>query len=86
MLGPMHVYKNPMKKAQNPSGAVADRRGFCTSIAGWVVGIIFANFPFAAEQSLHVANTDQEFLVVNGWVLTRGDFAGSEMTNHVVRL
>jgi hypothetical protein len=50
------------------------------------VSVIFAKLPFAAEQSLHLANTDQEFLVINGWVLTNEDFAETEMTNHVARL
>jgi hypothetical protein len=63
-----------------------DRRGFCSSIAGWAVSVIFAKLPFAAEPSLHSAKTDHEFLVVNGWVLTGDDFAETEMTNHVARL
>jgi hypothetical protein len=66
--------------------AVLDRRGFCSSIAVGAVSVIFAKLPFAAEQSLHLANTDQEFLVINGWVLTSEDFAETEMTNHVARL
>jgi hypothetical protein len=66
--------------------AVLNRRGFGTLIAGWAVGIVFAKLPFAAEQSLHVAKTDSEFLVVNGWVLIREDFSVGKVANDVIRL
>jgi hypothetical protein len=66
--------------------AVLNRRRFGTLIAGWTVGIVFAKLPFAAEQSLHVAKSDSEFLVVNGWVLTREDFSVGKLANDVIRL
>jgi hypothetical protein len=55
--------------------AIIDRRFFCRSIAGLAVNVVLAKLPSGIEQ---------EFLIVNGWVLTREDMAASEVTPNVV--
>jgi len=65
-----------MKRTQNLSVAILDRRGFCSSIVGWAVSIVVAKVSFGAEPSLIVASADEEFVFVNGWVLTREDVTG----------
>ena len=70
-----------MKNAESPMPATLERRGFCGTVAGWIASLVFVKFPQAPGQV-----TKQEFLVVNGWVLTREDIAGSAITHHVVQL
>jgi hypothetical protein len=59
------------------------RRCFCSSIAGLAVNVVLAKLPFGVEQS-KMGAPNQEFLIINGWVLTREDVAASEMTPNVV--
>jgi hypothetical protein len=60
------------------------RRYFCCSIVGLAVSVVVAKLPFEIEQWSKISTADQEFPIVNGWVLTREDLATSEMTTDVV--
>ena len=62
---------------------IINRRCFC-SIAGLAVNVVLAKLPFGVEQSSKMTAANQEFLIVNGWVLTREDVAASEMAHNVV--
>jgi hypothetical protein len=64
--------------------AIIDRRCLCCSIAGLAVNVVLAKLPFGGKQSSKMAAANQEFLIVNGWVLTREDVAVIEMTPNVV--
>ncbi len=55
-------------------------------MAGLAINVVLAKLPFGVEQRSRMAAADQEFLIVNGWVLTREDIAASEVTPDVVRL
>jgi hypothetical protein len=63
---------------------IFDRRYFCCSIAGLAVNIGLGKLLFGVEQVSKVAAANQEFVIVNGWVLTREDVAASEMTRNAV--
>lgn len=69
---------------RNPRAAVMERRYFCSLIAGLLVSVIGAKLSFGIEQKLRVANADEEFVIVNGWVLTREDLAASDKIPDVV--
>ncbi len=60
------------------------RRCFCCSIAGLAVNVVLAKLPSGVEQRSKMAAPNQEFLIINGWVLTREDVAASQMTPNVV--
>ncbi len=60
------------------------RRCFCGSIAGLAVNVVLAKLPFGVEQRSKMVAPNREFLIINGWVLTREDVAASEMTPNVV--
>jgi hypothetical protein len=62
---------------------IIGRRYFCCSIAGLVVSDIVAKPPFRAAKIPQLP-AHQEFLIVNGWVLTREDLATSDVTTDVV--
>jgi hypothetical protein len=62
---------------------IIDRRCFC-SIAGLAVNVVLANAPFGGKKRSKMVAGNQEFLIVNGWVLTREDLAGTKMTPNVV--
>jgi hypothetical protein len=64
--------------------AIIDRRCFCCSIAGLAVNVVLAKLPSGIEQRSKMATADQEFLIVNGWVLTREDMATNEVALDVV--
>jgi hypothetical protein len=55
-----------------------DRRYFCYSIAGLAVNVVLAKLPFGTGPRLKMAAADQEFLIINGWVLTREDMVASK--------
>jgi hypothetical protein len=59
------------------------RRGFFSSTAGLMAGLLYGNIPFFSSK---LRATEQEFVIVNGWVLTRADVAKSEATVDVIRL
>jgi hypothetical protein len=61
-----------------------DRRHFFCSIAGLAVNVVVAKRQFGIDRTSKMAIADQEFLIINGWVLTRDDMAASEMTHDVV--
>ena len=52
-----------------------DRRNFLSSIAGLAVSLLAGDIPFF---TLKVPSGEQDFVIVNGWVLTREDVAGRE--------
>jgi hypothetical protein len=60
--------------------AIIDRRCICCSIVGLGLNVALAKLPFGFEHG----STDQEFRIVNGWVLTREDTAASHGTPDVV--
>jgi hypothetical protein len=63
---------------------IFDRRYFCCSIVGLAVNTGLAKLPFGVEQVSKMAAANREFVIVNGWVLTREDVAASEMTRNAV--
>ncbi len=60
----------------------ANRRGFFYSMAGLAVSI--PRLPFAIKKFLKTPFDDQDFVIVNGWVLTHGDFVASKVNQDVV--
>ena len=64
--------------------AAWDRRYFCYSVAGLAIKVAFAKLPFSSEAELETAAPDQQFVIVNGWVLTRDDVAARELMPNVV--
>jgi len=58
--------------------SVINRRGFCSSIVGLVGSMLFGHLAFFMPKS---SSADQDFLIVNGWVLTREDVASSKPTS-----
>jgi len=63
---------------------VLDRRYFCGSIAGVALNVVLAKLPFGTKQGSKMAAANPEFLIVNGWILTREDVAVSKITPNVV--
>ena len=61
-----------------------NRRHFFCSIVGLTVSVVVPKLPFEIKQWSKLPTADQGFLIVNGWVLTREDFAASEATHDVV--
>jgi hypothetical protein len=59
---------------QNYSGTF-NRRRVCCSIVGLAINGVLANLPLGTEQKPQMAGLGQEFVIVNGWVLTREDVA-----------
>lgn len=57
----------------------SSRRGFCASVGGAAIGLVAAKLPLGGEQVIEVpAAGDDDFIIVNGWVLTRKDLAPGE--------
>ena len=75
-----------MKSARRLFSIVLDRRGLCSSIAGLAVGAIAAKLPLGAVLSPETAIEDPEYLIVNGWVLTRNDVAAMGLQPDAIRL
>jgi hypothetical protein len=55
--------------------APINRRCVFCSIAGLAIDVVLAKLPFGIEQKSKMASADQEFVIINGWVLTREDIA-----------
>jgi hypothetical protein len=53
------------------------RRAFCGSTAALVASAALPSSSSAAP----LKGTDSEFVIVNGWVLTRADLAGATRAN-----
>jgi hypothetical protein len=70
-----------MSKMQDLQPAVMCRRRFFHSIGGLAVSLLFGDISFLAS---NVPTGEQGFVIVNGWVLTFADLAGSQVTNDVV--
>lgn len=59
-----------------------DRRTLCGSIIGLIGSLQFENLkPGVAKVLFH---DQEEFLIVNGWVLTRKDVVGSKATSNAI--
>lgn len=63
---------------------IFNRRYFCHAIAGLAVNIGLAKLALGVGQRPRMPAANREFVIVNGWVLTREDVAASEMTPNVV--
>ena len=63
---------------------IFDRRHFCGSIAGLAAICGLVRLPFGAGQGSKTLAAKQDFIVVNGWVLTHEDLAASEITPDVI--
>ena len=68
----------PRMNKIRPQPAMICRRRFFSSIAGLAASLYI---PFLASK---VTAKDQDFVIINGWVLTREDVLGSEVTIDVV--
>jgi hypothetical protein len=66
----MQVTVNAMGSMETESIAAIDRRWFCRSLAGVAAGATLGISP-----ALAVSSVEPEFVIVNGWVLTRQDIA-----------
>ena len=62
-----------MNESRYRSDSVVSRRRFCGSIVGLTASAIVPMRPIDAPT---MAGADTEFVIVNGWVLTRADLAG----------
>jgi hypothetical protein len=60
------------------------RRYFFRSIAGLAAGMVVARLPIKIKKKLEASTGDEDFIIVNGWVLTREDFAESEAQPDVI--
>ena len=72
-----------MSKMQYLQPTVMCRRRFFRSIGGLTVSLLVGDILFLASD---VPAGEEGFVIVNGWVLTYADVAGSQVTNDVVRL
>ena len=61
-----------------PQPAIMSRRRFFSSIAGLAASLYI---PFSASK---VASRDQDFVIINGWVLNREDVLEGEVMIDVV--
>lgn len=65
-----------MKKTHNVLSGVLDRRAICKAIVG-LVCVKFATNSLPHNKWLRTtANADDEFVLLDGWVLTRKDLIG----------
>ena len=64
--------------------AMIDRRCFCCSIGGLAGEVVASQLPAGITRKSRMAPAAQEFLMVNGWVLTREDVAASEIAPNVI--
>ena len=58
-----------------------DRRNFFSSIAGLAVSLLAGDIPILASKN---PSGEQDFVIVNGWVLTREDVAAGKVTTDAV--
>jgi hypothetical protein len=66
----MQRHYNSACTMQNNSIETVDRRWFCRSLAGLAAGAALIESPAALALA-----AEPEFVIVNGWVLTRQDLA-----------
>ena len=71
-----------MKRAQHLFFAAEDRRLFLKRLGRLPLCAIAAKLTFGAERNM--ANSHQEYVIINGWVLTRQEFAAGEIASHAV--
>jgi hypothetical protein len=62
---------------------IISRRYFCYLIIGFGVHAAMAKTPFAGNQSSKMRVEDPEFLIINGWVLSRQDITAGPSPNVV---
>ena len=55
-------------------------------MTGLIVGAVVARLPLGAARLSELATENQEYLIVNGWVLTREDIATMDLPADVIRL
>jgi hypothetical protein len=60
-----------------------DRRRFVSSIAGLTASLFCGDIAILASKT---PLGEQEFVIIDGWVLTREDVGASEVTSDVIRL
>jgi hypothetical protein len=63
-----------------------DRRRFCGSVAGLIVGSFIPRLPFGTAWSAETISGGPDYFVLNGWVLTREDLGTMEWPHDAVRL
>lgn len=73
-----------MNDARSLYSTSLGRRGFCGFVASMAFSIVLARLPSELEQLSKIASADQDYLLINGWVLTCADIAAAEMTPDVV--
>jgi len=66
------------------SDSSANRRSFCRSVVAIALGLVGVKVSFALKQPPKSVGSDQDFVVVNGWVLLRSDLAASDVTPDAV--
>ena len=80
LLNIVYFIQTCMNKIR-PQPAIMCRRRFFSSIAGLAASLLFGDIPFLASK---VLAEEQDFVIINGWVLTREDVAASKVTIDVV--
>ena len=70
-----------MNRMQHRQPAVIDRRRLFGSIAGLAASLLLGRMPFWKSE---VPVGDEDFVIINGWVLTRADVAASDLAPNVV--
>jgi hypothetical protein len=73
-----------MDRARCLCSTIVRRRSFVRSIAGLALGAVAAELPFGAERSSKTVGLDHDYLIVNGWVLTREDLGTVRVALNVV--
>ena len=67
-----------MNVTRHIRAAAIDRRFFCRSILGLGGSLLFGSLAFWMPR---ISPADRDFVIVNGWVLTRKDVASSKPTS-----
>jgi hypothetical protein len=75
----MAIFKEfSMNVTRHIRAAAVDRRVFCRSIFGLGGSLLFGGLAFWMPK---ISSADHDFVIVNGWVLTRKDVASSKPTS-----
>ena len=78
MSANLKVYEASCEKMRNLQPAIIGRRRFLSSIASLTASLLFGDIPFFLASRVSVK--EQDFVILNGWVLTREDVAASKVT------
>jgi hypothetical protein len=57
-----------------------DRRNVSCSLGALAINVALTGLPIGIEQPSKSAAVDRQFLIINGWVLTREDMTESPVT------